>query len=175
MNQNIMNQGSAVGNEGQQTGMHPCQNTYCQSFLQAVRHSDAYVRWKGAFGLQFCPKETVELVRLLKDPDIDVQREAVHSLRRHKLNPEQVESVLELTRNPNSFVRRWAWETVVTLPIDLRSHLTECLASETSTLAKLVCARGLRPLGAKRHLTTILPLKMAGRPIDGSGASRSYV
>ena len=70
----------------------------------------------------FCTADTTELIRLLKDPDIDVQREAVHSLRRHQLNAEQVESVLALTRSSNSFVRRWAWETVVTLPIDL-SHI----------------------------------------------------
>ena len=141
MNQNILNQdGCTIDNVEQDIGMPLCQNMYCQSFLQATSHTDAYVRWKGAFGLQFCVDETVELIRLLKDPDIDVQREAVHSLRRHQLNAKQVESVLELTHNPNSFVRRWAWETVVTLPLDSTAELKECLRSESPLLAKLVCA-----------------------------------
>ena len=149
MNQNLLQEdGCTTSDNGStQSGVPSCQSEYCKPFIRASRHSDAYVRWKSAFGLQFCTADTDELIRLLKDPDIDVQREAVHSLRRHILNSKQTEAVLHLTQSSNSFVRRWAWETVVTLPIEITSHLRECIESETSALARQVCAKALREKG----------------------------
>lgn len=159
MNQNILSEdGCFVSDkQGTQSGVPSCQSEYCKPFIRASRHSDAYVRWKGAFGLQFCTADTGELIRLLKDPDIDVQREAVHSLRHHNLNTKQVESVLELTRSSNSFVRRWAWETVVTMPIELTSYLTECIESESSILAKQICVKALKPLGIQSQFPEYHP------------------
>ena len=159
INQNILNEEGCFVSEDRlaREGLPSCRSEYCKPLIRATRHSDAYVRWKGAFGLQFCTAETSELIRLLTDPDIDVQREAVHSLRRHQLNTTQVESVLALTRSHNSFVRRWAWETVVTMPIELQPHLTRCIDSESSNLAKQVCAKALRAMGIQSPVSEYRP------------------
>ena len=159
MNQNILSEADCFVSDKPNTkeGVPSCRSEYCKPFIRASRHSDAYVRWKGAFGLQFCSADTIELIRLLKDPDIDVQREAVHSLRRHTLTTEQAQMVLQLTRSSNSFVRRWAWETVVTLPIELKPYLTECIEFESSRLARQVCAKGLRSMGIQSQLTEYRP------------------
>lgn len=159
MNQNILSEDGCfvTGKPNTKDGVPSCRSEYCKPFIRASRHSDAYVRWKGAFGLQFCTADTVELIRLLNDPDIDVQREAVHSLRRHTLSSKEVEVVLQLIRSSNSFVRRWAWETVVTLPIELKPYLTECMESESSSLARHVCAKALMSRGIQSQLPEYRP------------------
>ncbi len=68
---------------------------------------DAYVRWKAAWGLGRLPGSVGLLERLAADVDVDVRREAAHSL--GKLgDPAGVPALLKALGDPNSFVRRWA-------------------------------------------------------------------
>lgn len=76
-----------------------------QAPLRAAAASpDAYQRWKAASGLE----DAAILASLLKDPDIDVRREAARRLGAVGAPGPAVAALIGALTDDNSFVRRWA-------------------------------------------------------------------
>ena len=78
-----------------------------QALRAAAASHDAYQRWKAAYGL----RDVETLARLLRDPDVDVRREAARTLGRLG-DPAGTQPLLSALQDPNSFVRRWAAEAL---------------------------------------------------------------
>lgn len=112
------------------------------------RSPDAYVRWKAAYGLGFCPA-VPRLGEMLLDVDIDVQRQAAQSI---QLQADKQSLFIELqqaAQSDNSFVRRWALQTLATFaPQDeLLEFFRQRYAQTDTLLEKDIIAMAVQPYG----------------------------
>lgn len=132
----------------------------CQLAKRLIESTDAYVRWKGAYALRYCPRASSALVGLFSDVDIDVQREAVLSLQYHPDAIHHFDAIQRMTTQENSFVRRWAWSTLSKMPHpDMQQILEQCMQSEPALLVQEVCSDGLNRLGVRVNRPMYLPPK----------------
>ena len=134
----------------------------CQFAQRLTNSTDAYVRWKGAYALRYCPDTTSNLVRLFSDVDIDVQREAVLSIQYHSDAVKHFDAIRQLTMHDNSFVRRWAWTTLSHLSTsNIQQVLEGCMQSEAALLAQEACSDGLNRLGVRVNRPIYTPPRFA--------------
>ncbi len=129
---------------------------------RAATASDAYQRWKAAWGLGRVPGSVDALVPLLDDPDIDVRREAARSLGRLR-DPAAVEPLLEALRDDNSFVRRWAAAALGDLRDPRARDALREAAGKPTTLVAQAAARALGALGERVQPPPFTP---PGKPRD---------
>lgn len=128
----------------------------------AVSSTDAYQRWKAAWGLGRVPGATDALLPLLRDPDIDVRREAARSLGRLG-DPAAVPALLEALRDDNSFVRRWAGGALGEIGDARARDALRAAAADPTVLVAQSAARALGRLGESSNWP---PFKPPSRPAD---------
>ena len=110
----------------------------CSALLQFVNHSDAYLRWKVAYGLRHCDA-TVVLMDLLQDIDIDVQRQAAQSLGVRPDRHLAKEALITASKSSNSFVRRWALQSLVTIEdSDVKEYLRVVYHNSPTLLERII-------------------------------------
>lgn len=123
----------------------------CSPLRKASQAADAYVRWKGAYGLGFCDAID-ELVVLLDDVDIDVQRQAAQSLGKQKDVFKAEKPLKRKIRTTNSFVRRWALQSLAQIQSkEIEEFLQNYLHQSTSILERNIIAQELHRRG--HHIT----------------------
>lgn len=104
---------------------------------------DAYVRWKAAWGLGRVPGSVAVLEMLIGDIDVDVRREAAHSLGVLG-DPAGVPALLTGLKDPNSFVRRWAADGLA--PFAARPEVVAALETAMHDPAAMVAMSAAKAL-----------------------------
>lgn len=119
------------------------------ALAELAESPDAYVRWKAAWGLGRVRGSTGVVTRLLADVDIDVRREAAHSLGQLS-DPASIPALLAAQHDANSFVRRWAADALRQFPTDPRAVAgLEAALSDPAGMVGMAAARALgRPFPA---------------------------
>ncbi|MDP2309612.1 MAG: HEAT repeat domain-containing protein [Pseudomonadota bacterium] len=123
---------------------------------RAVASPDAYQRWKAAWGLGRVPGASEALVPLLRDPDVDVRREAARSLGRLR-DPSAVDALLVALRDDNSFVRRWAAAALGEIGDPRAKEALRAAAADPTTLAAQAAARALTAMGEPTPAPPFMP------------------
>lgn len=135
------------------------------SWLRTLAGSgDAYVRWKAAWGLGRVPGSAAVLEVLIGDVDVDVRREAAHSLGVLG-DPAGVPALLTGLQDPNSFVRRWAADGLA--PFAARPEVVAALETAMHDPAAMV------GMSAAKALRRPAPVWQPPHPADVAGAIRA--
>lgn len=129
----------------------------CEPLQEASRSGDAYLRWKGAYGLGFCESLPV-LLALMDDADIDVQRQAAQSLGRQRNVAEAQDILIKKLESKNSFVRRWVLEALSQIQSkEVEGVLQQYFETTSSQIEKEVVAQALRMRGKSFPVGRYLP------------------
>lgn len=113
------------------------------ALVALARSPDAYVRWKAAWGLGRVRGSTEVVTDLLGDVDIDVRREAAHSLGQLS-DPASIPALLAAQHDANSFVRRWASDALRQFPSDPRAVAgLEAALDDPAGMVGMAAARAL--------------------------------
>lgn len=104
--------------------------------------TDAYVRWKAARGLA-TRGDVQRLVGLLRDPDIDVRREAAHALER-RADRLTIPALVAASEDDNSFVRRQATAALAAMADDPAARAAlEARTRDPAGLVRMVADQAL--------------------------------
>lgn len=132
-------------------------NDACSPLKDAVKAPDAYVRWKGAYGLGYCDALD-DLVALLEDVDIDVQRQAAQSLGRQKELPKAEKSLKKKLKSKNSFVRRWVLDSLTHIQTkEMNEFLLDYAKQSSSILERITLQRILSMRGFQLDIEEYTP------------------
>lgn len=122
----------------------PASKAASAALVELAASPDAYVRWKAAWGLGRVQGATEVVTRLLADVDVDVRREAAHSLGQLG-DPAAIPALLAAQHDQNSFVRRWATDALKQFPTDERAVKgLEAALSDPAGMVVMAAAKALR-------------------------------
>lgn len=116
------------------------------ALLAAAAAPDAYQRWKAAWALEPVPSAGPALIRLLEDVDIDVVRQAAHTLGQRR-EAAAVEPLLATLQRPNSFIQRWAAAALGQIGDPRARDALLPLAESPTLLVSMAAREALQRLG----------------------------